>query len=207
MRQILKGATDQSVEVRALDTKQCYVCGHEKPLSDFHADRKGRHGKASRCKQCAIAAACAWQKHNRERVNAKNIKWKHDHRDEVLRSGSIYRARYPERRLESTRLYRETHRERVRLSARNWQRNNPDKVNAIWHARRARLLSAFDEVIDRAFVWMRDGGKCHICGGTCDPKSWHMDHIIPLRHGGRHNAMNVAVSHPECNRKKGARYA
>jgi 5-methylcytosine-specific restriction endonuclease McrA len=34
-----------------------------------------------------------------------------------------------------------------------------------------------------------------------------MDHVVPLARGGDHLYSNVAVSHPLCNRRKGAKVA
>lgn len=68
-----------------------------------------------------------------------------------------------------------------------------------------RAREAYVEDIDRDFVWVRDGGICGICGTPADPDRWDLDHIVPLARGGLHEYANVQVSHPPCNRKKGAR--
>jgi 5-methylcytosine-specific restriction endonuclease McrA len=52
----------------------------------------------------------------------------------------------------------------------------------------------------------RLGSSCHICGRGVDLSAWHMDHVIPLDHGGPHCYANVAPAHPFCNVSKHARW-
>ena len=66
-------------------------------------------------------------------------------------------------------------------------------------------------------LFVRDGGKCHICGGDCD---WNdrstknnrfvagkyyptIDHVVPLSKGGTHSWNNVKLAHFSCNSAKG----
>lgn len=48
-------------------------------------------------------------------------------------------------------------------------------------------------------VYMRDDGKCIICGSNINIE---FDHIIPFSKGGSHNADNIQVLCQDCNRKK-----
>lgn len=56
-------------------TKACTNCDEMKPLSEFHNNSRGRHGKAGRCKECAVRMA-------RERRQAHRapeaVRCKHD---------------------------------------------------------------------------------------------------------------------------------
>jgi len=61
------------------------------------------------------------------------------------------------------------------------------------------------DYIRRDVLWERDRGICHICGLAADPTFWHVDHKIPIRHGGAHSYANVGVAHPSCNSKKGSK--
>lgn len=61
-------------------------------------------------------------------------------------------------------------------------------------------------------IYLRDGGKCQLCGGRIDrkikpphPMSLTLDHIIPLVRGGLHEPSNVQISHFGCNSKKGGK--
>lgn len=65
-------------------------------------------------------------------------------------------------------------------------------------------------------IWIRDGGKCKICGKPVDinlsrggyGKKMDMmcatvDHIVPLACGGEHTMENVRLAHLICNSKRG----
>ena len=53
---------------------------------------------------------------------------------------------------------------------------------------------------------------CHICGNPInyeldwkDPKSFVIDHVIPLHKGGADELYNIKAAHRDCNSKKRAR--
>lgn len=76
----------------------------------------------------------------------------------------------------------------------HWQRGiDPDK-------RRASLPPSL-----RQMVIDRDGYVCGLCGGEVDPADVHIDHILPVKHGGRDVLGNLQVAHSWCNLSKGAR--
>lgn len=68
--------------------------------------------------------------------------------------------------------------------------------------RRDRERIAFVEYVDLQIVWERDEGVCCLCNEPADPNDWWEEHLIPISRGGPHCYDNVAVSHPECNRRK-----
>lgn len=101
--------------------------------------------------------------------------------------------------------YRKAHPEIYRKASQEWRDRNPDKVRKSNAVRRARERNApVVTPIDRATIWDRDNGICHLCGQPCDPSNWHLEHLMPLARGGSHAPDNVAVSHPSCNRRKHA---
>lgn len=58
----------------------------------------------------------------------------------------------------------------------------------------------------------RSKPACHICGQPIDydlpysdPKSFVVDHVIPLAKGGADNIGNAAAAHRDCNSTKRAR--
>lgn len=59
--------------------------------------------------------------------------------------------------------------------------------------------------VDRDAIWRRDAGICHLCLLPADAADWHLDHVIPIVHGGPHDPRNGAVSHPSCNLRKNDR--
>lgn len=99
-----------------------------------------------------------------------------------------------ERRSSMGKAWRNQNREQYRVS----------KANA--QARRSARIKGAERIekVDRAVVFKRDGGRCHICGRRCAPGAFELDHLIPLSRGGSHTYENVAVSHAHCNRSRGA---
>ncbi len=103
----------------------------------------------------------------------------------------------------------DTNGDRLRAAARDWSRRNPDLRLDAHRRRRARKQGAEVGPIDLEVVWLRDEGKCWICGRVVDgkatnpaPLSGSLDHVIPLAAGGAHNMSNVALAHLRCNIQK-----
>jgi predicted nucleic acid-binding Zn ribbon protein len=86
--------------------------------------------------------------------------------------------------------------------------------------RRLKLQNALvDDDITLRGLFIRDSGRCYICGEQCD---WEdhgyngnhfiaghyyptIDHVVPLSKGGEHSWSNVKLAHFSCNSAKGAR--
>lgn len=129
-------------------------------------------------------------------------------------------------RLERSRLRRELNRDLLNAQQRalyaakpgfgtaataRWAAANPDKVKAVRHSRRAKLLGAFVEEVIPAVVFKRDRWICQIChhrvdralDGRRDPMGPTLDHRIPLAKGGKHSYENCQLAHRRCNSTKG----
>lgn len=75
--------------------------------------------------------------------------------------------------------------------------------------RRARMIGAFVEDVNRNEVFLADGFVCHLCGRRTDktksaphPMAPTVDHIIPLSKGGLHERTNCRTAHLRCNSAK-----
>ena len=58
----------------------------------------------------------------------------------------------------------------------------------------------------RAAVWERAGGRCEYCGvRQVDAPfvRFHVEHIVPVKHGGGDSADNLALACDRCNLHKG----
>lgn len=94
-----------------------------------------------------------------------------------------------------------------------WRSVNPGAKAAARHARRAAMRGVRYEVIDSHELAVRDGWKCHLCGGDVpqglnwwddDTRRLYptVDHVIPLSKGGAHTWDNVKLAHFYCNSSK-----
>ena len=95
---------------------------------------------------------------------------------------------------------------------RRWRRDNPDKVAAGVHKRRATREGRAYERVSRAKVFERDDFTCQLCGDRLEmdaprwhPKSPTIDHIVPLSTGGDHLYSNIQAACFRCNTSKGNR--
>ncbi len=140
-----------------------------------------------------------------------------------------YRERNPEAIREAAARYREKNREKIRAYNREYQarlredpayqqhqrdlmtatqRADPDRASEIRrrsyekHAEKRRAERRASYRVDRAEIYERGKGRCHICKEHVDSDSFEVDHIIPRKFGGSDDASNLAISHRACNRKK-----
>ena len=51
----------------------------------------------------------------------------------------------------------------------------------------------------RRMIYLRNGGRCAICGKRLDLDNCNLDHRIPLSKGGRDNVENLDCVHIQCN--------
>lgn len=83
---------------------------------------------------------------------------------------------------------------------------------------RMRNNGQYDRDITLSRLFIRDCGKCWICGGDClwndttrvgnsglrvGPRYPSIDHVVPLAKGGEHAWHNVRLAHMQCNSFKG----
>jgi 5-methylcytosine-specific restriction endonuclease McrA len=76
---------------------------------------------------------------------------------------------------------------------------------------RHKVVSHGDKGIHWKTLGPRDSWQCHICGkavvklaGNFDRrKGAVVDHLVPISAGGRHEWVNVALAHWECNARRG----
>lgn len=77
-----------------------------------------------------------------------------------------------------------------------------------WHWQRGRYPGEERQSLApklRRAVIERDGYVCGLCGGEVEPTDVHIDHIVPVFHGGLDRLDNLQVAHSLCNLRKGRR--
>lgn len=81
----------------------------------------------------------------------------------------------------------------IAAGARRYRKNHPDLINLRQQS-----------VQHKPYLYARQNGLCHWCGMAL-PKSYDIDHIVPLIKGGTNDLKNLCVCHIRCNRQKGAK--
>jgi 5-methylcytosine-specific restriction endonuclease McrA len=73
-----------------------------------------------------------------------------------------------------------------------------------WQRRRNRKVGNGEaEYISLRAIAERDNWTCHLCQRPVTEKTWSIDHLVPLVHGGAHARSNVALAHRLCNAVRG----
>lgn len=176
-------------------TKVCRCCQQELPCSEFFARAANKDGLYSYCRKCNVikvretqARRPDWKEHKREYDRARVARLK----DKIAEQG---RERY------------QRNKEKVLAYTREWSARNPERRKAISqnykHRRRAQERAGIStrELAD----WKQAQAKvCYWCGVKC-ARSYHVDHYVPLAKGGKHEASNLVIACPSCNKTKQAK--
>jgi 5-methylcytosine-specific restriction endonuclease McrA len=81
-----------------------------------------------------------------------------------------------------------------------------DKGNRVATAARRRAAGCrplAKRFLDR--MWVRQAGRCGICGGAMRRATAEVDHRVPIAKGGAHVESNLQWTHRACNRAKSSK--
>ena len=94
--------------------------------------------------------------------------------------------------------YRSENRDRLAHNHKKWLQEHPIEVRAYRRARQAGIIGV---KIAKEEIHNWESRICGICGLLVEDK-YHLDHIIPLSRGGKHEVSNLQLAHPFCNQSK-----
>lgn len=158
--------------------KRCPVCDSEKPLDQFHKDRRSKLGVQSLCKTCSCARAAKWRGLNRARHLSNSRAWDKENRNP----------------------------ENDRSRARAWAKANPDKhaaTSRLRHACKLRAVPPWADTSSIQLVYVKAREWSEILGIAL-----HVDHIVPLKSEyvcGLHTVENMQLLSAVDNASKGNR--
>lgn len=75
------------------------------------------------------------------------------------------------------------------------------KIREIFDGKKQRRRIKSDR---RKIIYKRDGKRCRYCNKKVQYHTFHVDHILPVYHGGNDYVFNLCCSCPDCNLSKGA---
>jgi hypothetical protein len=128
-----------------------------------------------------------------------------------------YDKKYHDKHLEESKEYAKAYylknKKKMRAYMKDYTIKNKAKLLPMWQRnylkRRARLAGVNSERYEKLDVFKRDNGTCYICSENIDvllewphPKSFSIDHVVPLSKGGNNTLDNVASTHLRCNLSK-----
>ena len=140
----------------------------------------------------------------RQRHRDYQRKWRASNPSSVKNSQKKYRESNYEKRAAYTREWRKEARKNPEFRKKNheradrWRAANLTEYNLLKAARRAKMkgIKILKEDISN---W--ESRICGICSKYIEDK-FHIDHIIPLTRGGKHEVENLQLAHPSCNMSK-----
>lgn len=159
------------------------------------------------CVACANTLAAQRFLVHPEKKKSKDKAYYHRHKTVLIEKAKAYYLKHRAQRiarvneLRSIDMQKRPHvyRERVRKN----RATHPERWKAYANNRRAR------EVGHVAAAWIKElhklqRGRCPVCTEPL-PKAHHLDHIMPLYRGGRHEKGNVQLLCGPCNARKHAK--
>ncbi len=193
-------------------TKACNGCRLVLSREAFAKDRRNRDGLQGRCKECNAL----YREQNRERMNEYFREHYAANRERRAELGKLWYEANKEQHAAAGARYREEHREEIAEQQKAYRERNAERISeyrksarlkrrVVQARRRARTVAQMG-VLDELDVWamLRDqGGLCAYCERPLNGE-YQIDHIVPLKDGGPHDAMNVALACVACNASKGA---
>jgi hypothetical protein len=130
---------------------------------------------------------------NRERVAAVGKAWYERNRERVAAAGKAWREQNRERVAAAAKAWREANRERRAAAAKAWHKRNHESVIERNRRRRSRKRNA------SVYLTANETQQIVILERTRQElqretgREYHIDHILPISHGGIHHPMNLRI--------------
>jgi 5-methylcytosine-specific restriction endonuclease McrA len=149
----------------------------------------------------------AYREANREAVRAYHRAYQAIHAEALKEYRLAYHEANSEAKKEYLHAYYAANREALRAYSRAWRKANPDVCRAASQRRRALVKANGGHFSGEELADMRraQNGICAYCKAQHDPDDLSIDHVIPLRQGGPHEAANIVLACLICNSSKGNR--
>jgi hypothetical protein len=178
------------------------------------------------------AADKAYRELNRERIAAKKKAWRERNRERRAATDKAYRERNRERRAATDKAWRERNRERMATTVKAWAERNRERIaatNKAWaernRERKATTVKAWAERNPERVVENNRRRRCRVRNSSIHltanenqqllilertrqelqretGREYHIDHILPIAHGGIHHPINLRILDGEENLSK-----
>ena len=155
------------------------------------------------CKPCAILRVNKWISENRQKHNYYVAKWQKNNPESLKARVKRYREKNSEIIKHREKAKRLQDPEKFSKRSREYAKKHPDKVNARNAERRARRKNQAGIVSKNIIEKLKklQNNKCPCCSMPLGDK-FHLDHIVPLILGGKHEDANLQLLRSTCNQQK-----
>lgn len=160
--------------------KLCSACGKLQPSSAYRRRPTANDGLRGICLSCEAA---------RSRVRyatEPEYKAKHD---------------------ASARKWEHTNRPAVNERQERWRALHPESAFICNLRRRSAIVPEAIPAVKAFYAWARSVKhvKCYLCGKPVSKRDRQVDHVTPVRLGGKNVPENLSVMHASCNHRKQAK--
>lgn len=183
---------------RIMTEKKCKKCGEIKSLNDFRKKKSVKCGLTARCKACLAEAGHRYYQENKTVILENQKIYYHQNIDRISENQRKYHEANRDAILEYQSRYREANSDYVSQYGREYQKANPGLFKAHGAKRRAMQIS-----VTTTDPW--ELAQITLFYADC-PDGWHVDHIIPLAKGGRHELCNLQHLEDWMNLSKHAKH-
>jgi len=157
------------------------------------------------CREHIRAKQKAYQEEHREHIAEKRKAYRQSHHEKILAQEKASRKKYPPRDRKSYRtLYREriarnrreyylSHKEKESEQRKKYASSNPDVISEINRKRRANKKNATVclTLNEKQSLLLLERTRRELQNET--GREYHIDHILPIVHGGIHHPVNLRI--------------
>lgn len=185
--------------------KKCSKCKEWKIQSLFPKNKHTKDGLGSWCKWCTKEKSKEWQRSNPEKYRESQQRWRKANPEKNRARIRAWYIANTEKYLEATRNWHRNNIERVREKSRERARAHPEKSLEKNRNRRALKKGNGGNITAKEWQELKDfyNNTC-LCCKRNDVKLT-LDHVIPLKLGGRNSIENAQPLCLLCNSSKGAK--
>ena len=135
----------------------------------------------------------AYRERNPEKMAAKDKSYRERNPEKIASKNKTYRERNREREAAKCKAWRGRNPERVKVNKRLWRERNPEFGTEYTRRRRASKRNAFVPLTanEKAKLLILERTRQELQTET--GRAYHLDHILPISHGGIHHPMNLRI--------------
>lgn len=180
----------------------CSRCKTEKPITEFSRNKRCTLGYGSPCLECRRIAYHANPDPVLNRIKQKRLE---NLEEERAKDRAYYAANATRLATERYQRYNSNKQYQRELANKRYRRN-PEKYKYNSAKRRAAKFQTDTPLTPQEIRDQRKSQKgfCWWCGKKIRGVS-HVDHVIPLAKGGKHEAANIVITCAHCNLSKNAK--
>ena len=158
-------------------------------MARYPEKKKARDKDWHQCNREKIAAS----ERHREEIAARKKLYNHLHREEIAARKKLYNHLHREEISAKKRAYRKLNRERFGEYEKQFNKRNPELKSERSRKRRAKKRNSVIPLTanERQSILVMERTRQELQNET--GQAYHIDHILPISHGGIHHPMNLRI--------------